>query len=112
MRYDKLIWIPRALIFAYIIFLSIFAFDSKSAIEFLIHMIPSLILLIIFIFSWKNSKIAAILFALIGIITVAFFKTYTDIFVFLMVSMPPILISILFWILGNKHNKNRRKKRK
>ncbi len=111
MRNDKLIWIPRGLLILYIIFLSIFAFDEPFGTGFLIHLIPSFILIAILACSWKSFKLAGILTAVAGLGTVIFFKTYTDWIVFLIVSVPAIITGILFWIFSPENKKKRKKKK-
>jgi hypothetical protein len=66
MEKDKLFWIPRVLTIIFILFLSLFAFDSFSgespAIEklggFLIHLLPLFILTFVLIILWKKPFIA------------------------------------------------------
>jgi len=100
----KLIWVPRTLAVLYILFLSLFVFDTPFGIGFLIHLIPSFILISILILTWKKQKFAGILFGLFGITTIIFYNTYQGILNFSMISLPPILAGILFYFLKNpKH---------
>jgi uncharacterized membrane protein len=100
----QIIWIPRILIMLYILFMSLFAFDTEFGIGFFMHLIPSFILLAILIFTWKKPKIAGIFFALFGIATIMFYNTYREWMSFLIISLPPILAGILFYFLKNpKH---------
>lgn len=98
----KLIWIPRSLIIAYILFISLFSFDTQFGIGFFIHLLPPIIFLLILIFTWKKPKLAAISFALVGVMTIFFWNTYRELFVFLIISLIPILTGILFWIFKGK----------
>ncbi|MBT8259738.1 MAG: hypothetical protein KJN82_00360, partial [Bacteroidia bacterium] len=69
-------WTPRILCILAILFLSLFALDAfgheksfwKQLLDFVIHLIPSFILLIILIISWKWELIGGIVFTVIGIV--------------------------------------------
>ena len=68
-------WIPRILCILAILFISIFAldsFDPKLTIwqqigEFLIHLIPTYILIALLIIAWKWELIGGIIFMVIGL---------------------------------------------
>jgi hypothetical protein len=98
----QIIWIPRILIILYILFISLFALDTEIGLGFLMHLIPSFILLAILIFTWEKPKIAGIIFAIFGIATIIYYNTYAGLISFLMISLPPILAGILFWIFKGK----------
>lgn len=100
----KIIWLPRFLAVLYILFLSLFAFDTPFGIGFLIHLIPSFILIAILIFTWKEPKIAGTSLVLFGIGTIIFFNTYRELISFLVISLIPISIGLLFYFQKNpKH---------
>lgn len=69
-----LFWTPRIIIIIFVLFLAIFSFDvfdsASSFWEILLglfmHNIPSLILVVILILSWKNDKVGAIIFLILG----------------------------------------------
>jgi len=129
-------WTPRILAVLYIIFVSIFAFDeSRFTLPWFVHLMPTLILTLIVIFTWRKPLTAAIIFFILGFGFTLIFKTYTNWLIFLVISLPLILIGILFLLeklfikkkddlhrqrrkerkekLMNKHNKiNKIKKRK
>lgn len=107
-----LFWIPRVLCIAYILFISLFAFDafsekvtvSESILAFLIHLIPTAILLVALIISWKWEWIGGILFIIFPAIylTVARGQSFLT---YLIICTPLVLISVLFfvsWFLQNK----------
>ena len=81
----------------YAIFLSILALDEigNSVLGFLIHMIPSFIVAAVFLISRRYQFIGALLFGILFILSTAFFRTYQDIVVFLIVSFPLGVISFL-----------------
>lgn len=71
------LWIPRVLCIISILFISMFALDAfdnrlpilKQIEGFLIHLIPSIVLTLVLIISWKWKLIGGIIFASIGFIT-------------------------------------------
>lgn len=81
----------------YVIFLSIFAFDEigNSFIGFLIHLIPSFLILITILITKRYQLIGGIMFGLLALATIIFFKTYQDIIVFILVSLPLLIVSLL-----------------
>ena len=70
-----LYWTPRVLCILAILFVSLFAldaFDPKFTVwqqlkDFLIHLIPSFILVAILIVAWKRELIGGVIFTLIGL---------------------------------------------
>ena len=68
-------WAPRILGILFAIFISLFAFDVfgqgtgfwKTLLALLIHLIPTFLLIIILILSWKRPWIGGIFFILLGI---------------------------------------------
>lgn len=111
-KLDKLIyWTPRILSILFIIFLSMFSLDvitpgassREIAIGLLMHNIPSIILLIIVIISWKHEIVGGIAFILGGVLysIFAFHKCinwYMAINWSLIIAGPAFLIGILFMI--------------
>jgi hypothetical protein len=110
---DLLFWTPRIICILTILFVSLFAFDAFSPEltiwqqigGFLIHLIPSFILLGLLIIAWKWEKTGGIILTIIGVVfTVAVFNlnyqrnhSFTKSFaVVLMLCMPFILAGILF----------------
>lgn len=113
---------PRILCIMAIIFVSLFALDSfnsektlfKQIQEFLIHLIPSVVLLGILILAWKKELIGGILFILIGLVFSPwlFIRNYqinhsvwTSLEVVLLISVPFIVVGLLF-ILSFKKKKS------
>jgi len=91
-----------ALLYAFL--LMIFSFDAfnsqytlmEQLINFLIHIIPALIVVTTIWIAWQNSKYGGLLFIIIGVIFTVFFATYTTIVTFLIISAPPLLIGCSF----------------
>ena len=105
-EHSLLIWIPRVLAIAFILFISLFALDSfsnevplfQSLLGFLMHLIPSLILLAILIISWKKPVIGGCVFIISGIALSIFWGTYKEISRFLILTFPLIVTGIMFII--------------
>ncbi|MDD4290579.1 MAG: hypothetical protein PHH83_04930 [Patescibacteria group bacterium] len=100
-------WAPRILSIVFICFLALFSLDIferglgfwKIVIGLFIHNIPSLILLIILIISWKREIVGGVVFILAGISYIIMIliggKSY-QLFWTLPISGPAFLIGILF----------------
>lgn len=101
-----LFWTPRVLMILFICFISLFALDSfegdQSFIEkiggFLIHLIPTAVLIILLIFSWWREWVGGIAFLLlaIGYLIMAWGKFPVS--VYFLISGPLFIISVLFWL--------------
>ena len=106
---SKLIWFPRILAILFILFLSLFALDVWSAVApfwtklwgFLIHLIPSFVLLIALAISWRCPAAGGVIFMLIALIFTVWFRTYTALPAFLTISGIPFVAGLLF-CLGTK----------
>ncbi len=104
-------WIIRIYLIIFILFISLFALDVFSQpnwlLALLIHLIPSFVLIMLAIFSWRNSFLGGILFSLIAVFSLFFFS-FT-----LIISLPLFVISILFFIenyfLKLKYGENNQK---
>jgi len=97
---------PRLLALLIAIFLEIFAFgifdviipfEKKFGI-FMIHSIPSLLLLTATLISWKNSLYGIISFSLLLIVFSMYFSTPYDTTLFLVISVPLMIIVALYAI--------------
>ncbi|MGE5397992.1 MAG: hypothetical protein ACM3MK_10715 [Chitinophagales bacterium] len=107
-----LTWIPRVLAMMFIIFISLFAFDTfsngeplvRSLIGFLIHLIPSFVLLIILVISWKRPIVGGCIFIFTGIALAIFWGTYKDLTRFLLLSLPVLVTGIMFIISHYSRN--------
>jgi hypothetical protein len=99
-KYNKLIyWLPRILSILFILFLTLFSLDIFSpglslqqiVIGLFMHNIPSLILLIILLISWKREIVGGIFFILAG-----FLMLIASSFESFIISAPALTIGILF----------------
>lgn len=116
-------WTPRIICILAILFISLFALDSFSSDltiwqqigAFLIHLIPSFILIALLIVAWKWEFIGGIIFTLIGLgfSPVIFMHNYKmnqsvwhSLEVILIITMPFVIVGILFILSHNKKKKN------
>ena len=60
------------------------------------HLIPSFVLIALLITAWKWPRLGGVLFLVLTLIFVVFFKLYEDFIVFLIVGLPVFIIGILF----------------
>ncbi len=92
-------WLPRLLAVAFVIFISLFAFDvsgqSRWFLALLIHLIPSYLLTVITFVAWRNETIGGILFLIAGIGLLLFTH-----FEALILALPTLVIGLLFLING------------
>jgi len=115
-------WLPRILCIAAILFISLFALDAFSPGltfwqqigAFLIHLIPSFILLAFLAVAWKWEYWGGILFLILGIVfTPIIFQhnfsmnhsVWISLGIILLITFPFILVGILFLIDHYKRQK-------
>lgn len=106
-------WIPRILCIAAILFISVFALDAFEPGHslgwqlkaFMMHLIPTFLLLMLLIIAWKREFIGGILFALTALILSypVYQMNYrmnhsvmTSLSVILMITFPFLITGILF----------------
>ena len=106
-------WTPRILCIAAILFVSMFALDAfepgiplgQQLLNFIMHMIPSFVLMLMLFVAWKRPFAGGIIFALIGILTsplvynLNYNRTHavwTSLSIILMITVPFIVIGAIF----------------
>jgi len=116
-----LYWLPRILCILAILFVSVFALDAfqpeltfwQQIQGFMMHLIPSFVLLFFLLIAWKWELIGGIIFLLIGLVLSPFIymhnynmngSVWMSIGIIAMITFPFILVGILF-ILGHTVNK-------
>lgn len=106
MKSNRLLWIPRVLSIIFILFLSLFALDAFSAeapfiqklAGFFIHLIPSFILVIALVFSWKRPVAGGCILIFLSLLFTLHFRTYNSLSSFLLISLPLVVVGVLFII--------------
>lgn len=120
-KWGFLYWAPRVLCILAILFVSMFALDSFSPeytiwqqIEaFLIHLIPSYILVALLVVAWKWEQVGGIIFTVAGI---AFgvlifslnhrrnqFSTAQSLMNTFLIAFPFVVVGVLFILHARKH---------
>ena len=110
---NVLYWTPRILMIVFILFISLFALDAFNGDNsltskigsFLIHMIPSVVLVILLLLSWKREWIGGIVFFLLGIFYIIIAWGKFPLVTYLSISGPLFLVALLFgfnWITRDR----------
>lgn len=116
-------WLPRITCILAILFISVFALDAfnpektiwQQIGDFLMHLVPSFVLIIFLIFAWKREFIGGILFILIGLgfSPFVFIHNYRmnhsiwlSLGIIAMITIPFVLVGILFMMSHKIKKKN------
>ena len=89
-------WLPRVLGILFAAFLAILAMDAGSFLGLLIHLIPSLVVLVCVLVGWWRPLLGGILLLGLAIVATGFFRTYRHIANFLIITGPFVLVGVLF----------------
>ncbi|MEI7490661.1 MAG: hypothetical protein WCK92_04620 [Bacteroidota bacterium] len=117
-----LFWAPRVLAIAAILFVSVFSLDAFQAglplktqiLDWLMHMIPSFVLIILLVIAWKWENIGGIIFLSLGLAfsPYVFWGNYTmnhsvwmSFFIILTITFPFILVGALFLLSHHTRKK-------
>ena len=114
MQIKKIItWLPRILSIAFILFLSLFSFDVfiessgwQAILGFLIHLLPSFILLVIVLISWKNELVGAITFLSFSIFYIFMVGLDRHWSWYVTISLPSAITGMLFLLSWFKNKKS------
>ena len=126
MKNKFIYWVPRILsiiLIAFMALMSLDIFDGNygfwgTILAFLMHSIPSILLLIVLIISWKYEIVGGIVFILAGLlygilsvsrVAISFPKEWYVLVWALQIAGPAFFIGILFligWFRKRKKNKN------
>ena len=96
-------WIPRIAGILFALFLTVFSFDVfgqgepvwKTAMAFIIHNIPTIVLLIVMYFSWRRSWLGAIAFFVLGVV---FFLLMPNKAKSIFIVLPLLITAVLFFL--------------
>jgi len=91
-------WSGRTLGILFAIFLGLFASDSQGVIGFLIHLIPSFLIIASVALAWKWPALGAAAFMIMAVAATAFFHTYRDGATLLLITGPYALVGALFFL--------------
>ena len=103
-------YFPLYLAILLVMFLSIFSLDVFSEgyklgellLALFMHLIPSILLIIVIIIAWKKRVVGGVIFLLLGLISIIFFRSYSEFVTFLITSLPMILIGSLLLLVKKK----------
>lgn len=106
-----LFWSPRILCLLFAAFLSLFALDVfgqgygfwKTALAFLIHEIPVLVLLAVLALCWRWEWIGAVLFPAMGVFYFVTTRGRMHWSAYLLISGPLFLLGLLFLLNWRHH---------
>jgi len=117
-----LYWAPRAISIAFIVFLSLFALDVfgsgqgfwKTLAALVMHLLPSLVLIVVLVLAWRWEWIGAALYAAAGALYVVWawqrpIPPATKLIWILTIAGPAFLIAVLFLANWLKHGELRTK---
>jgi len=101
-----LFWAPRIIMILFILMISMMALDAfegdqsifKKIIGFIIHLIPTMVLIVMLFFSWRREWIGGIFFILLGILYLIWAWGKFHISVYFLISGTLFFAGILFWI--------------
>ena len=107
MNVSRLIWIPRIIAIAFILFLMVFTFDifsmNGSVLEkiggFIMHALPSILMAVFLALCWNRLLICGWVFIGVAVFCTFFFNSYTGVTNFLLITVPPLVAGLLFLIL-------------
>jgi hypothetical protein len=117
-------WIPRIICLLAILFVSLFALDAfapgltiwQQLGAFIIHLIPSFILLAFLIVAWKWEYIGGMIFLIIGVVMspIIFMHNYNmnhsvwmSLGIILAITVPFVIVGVLFMVSHSLKKKDR-----
>jgi len=115
-------WLPRVICIISILFISLFAADSftpeltfwQQVGDFLIHLIPSFVMLGILIIAWKRDLFGSIAFGLVGLVMIPIIyginykmnhSVWSSLGVVCAIALPFFIIGVLFFVSYSKKKK-------
>ncbi|MEN6390673.1 MAG: hypothetical protein ABFD04_09680 [Syntrophomonas sp.] len=101
---NRILWAARLMAFLFIVLLVVVSLSSLSGAEPLskkmpglaIQLLPALAVLLVLLVYWRNTFSSGIAFMIVSVAFTVFFKTYTNIYSFLFLSIPLAIIALLF----------------
>ena len=99
-----LYWAPRTLCIVFTILISFFALDVfgeskgiwETILALLMHLIPTFILIVVLVITWRREWIGGILFILLGLLYIIWGWGRFDLSVYFLMAGPLVIVGILF----------------
>jgi len=91
-----LFYIPRLLAILLAIFYGLFAFETPLGFAFLVHLIPTLLILACVAAFWKYDLAAAVAFLLIDVAVTVYYSTWASPSHFLLITVPYTLVCLRY----------------
>ncbi|MFC1922054.1 hypothetical protein ACFLY4_02095 [Chloroflexota bacterium] len=109
-----LYWSPRILGILVALLVSIFALDIfgegynfwETIVALVMHLIPTVVILIILAVAWRRERIGGFLFIILGVLYIALFWDPSRWPAYLLISGPLFLIGVLFILDGCYRERN------
>ena len=102
-----LFYVPRILAILLAIFYGLFAFETPLGYAFLLHLIPTLLILACVAAFWKYDIAAAVAFLLIDVAVTVYYSTWSSPSHFLLITVPYTLICLLYLASHLAHRSGR-----
>src|SRR4051812_19280627 len=101
---SALFWIPRLLCLVFAVFISLFALDVfeerlgvwRTALAFLMHLIPTFLILVVLAVSWRWEWVGAVLFTALAVLYIVLAWGRFHWSAYALISGPLCLIGVLF----------------
>jgi len=110
--YTKAVWIPRVLAVLYALFLMIFSFDvfgdagvtAKEIGDFLVHSVPSFLILLLVFVTWKWPRLTGLFFILLSAGFAVYFLVTKEqeVASYYLMSLIPGAIGVIYLLCGIK----------
>jgi hypothetical protein len=101
------LWTARILSIAFAVFISIFALDvfsenigfRKTVAALFIHLLPTLIVVVVIVISWRKAFIGGIFYTILAILYIAFSWGKFDWTAYALIAGPLMVLGILFFFI-------------
>ncbi|MBN2057701.1 MAG: hypothetical protein JW782_02775 [Candidatus Saganbacteria bacterium] len=103
--------VARLLALAYIAFLVLMSLDVfniigfsmiEKVVGFIIHLIPAFLVAVCLMIAWKKETAGGLLLLILAVGFTFFFRTYRDPGIFMIATLPLIVVGTLFIVIGKK----------
>jgi hypothetical protein len=91
-------FIPRVAAILLAVFYALFAFDTPLGVGFLVHLIPSLIIIACVAAFWKYDLAACAAFLVLCLAVTLYYQTWTALSHFLLITVAYALVSLFYLI--------------